>query len=402
MEDYKWIHPDVDFYHVDKSSLTVIVISNSEDLAFDFYQYANNFFDAAESIMLYLLTEAAGRKDIGKLDVWYFALLYLYRQSLELILKSVIFQLVTNKVSQKDIISNVRHDIRQAFDKIVDLKHISIESSENGIWLLNFLSDISRIDNSSDMFRYPFGNDLHVLFSDQTHISLLATHFNMNKAFQIIDALYNTGAITEEIIEGNEPKLIIEGGSYYQQSVVGYKYHERAFYPYFSAYSETAAFLKEKIISEKKTDFFMPMCYLYRNAIELGLKRIIIEDSHFDQEKALKILRKKKHSIVGLWNSVSEEFKNNPHVSEDRLTLEDAQKYVQTFHDIDCQSTLFRYPCDNDINIYFSTPTTFDVENVASCFEEFCNFLDGVDGLLGQIKEYEAEMAADFGPYEDY
>lgn len=71
------------------------------------------------------------------------------------------------------------------------------------------------------------------------------------------------------------------------------------------------------------------------------------------------------------------------------------------FHDIDRSSDLFRYPCDKNLNIYFSTPTTLDVENVASCFEEFSNFLDAIDIWLGQIKEYEAEMAVDFGPYED-
>lgn len=293
MEDYKWIRPDVDFYHVDKNSLTAIVVSNSGNLAFDFYCYANNFFDAAETIIIYLLTEAAKRKDIAKLDVWYFAMLYLYRQSLELILKAVIFQLVSEQTSRKNIIDDVRHDVKQAFDKIAEIKGSSIETSENGVWLLAFLSDISRIDNTSDMFRYPFGHDLRVLFDEQTHISLLATHYNMNKAFYIIDSLYTTGLITEEIVQGDEPKLIVEGGPYYQQSVVGYKYHERAFYPYFSAYSETAVFLKEKILSENRTDLFMPMCYLFRNAIELGLKRIIVEDSHFERKRALKILKKR-------------------------------------------------------------------------------------------------------------
>ena len=40
---------------------------------------------------------------------------------------------------------------------------------------------------------------------------------------------------------------------------------------------------------------------MYRNAVELGLKRIIIEDSHIERTKALKILRRKKHSLLGLW-----------------------------------------------------------------------------------------------------
>lgn len=146
----------------------------------------------------------------------------------------------------------------------------------------------------------------------------------------------------------------------------------------------------------------MPMCYLYRNAIELGLKRIIIEDSHFEQDKALRIIEKKKHSILGLWNGVSQELKENPHISEEKPEFEDAQRYVEIFHNIDCKSDMFRYPCDRDMKIYFSSPTMLDIENVASCFEEFCNFLDGVDGLLGRIKDYEAEMETEMASYGDW
>lgn len=37
----------------------------------------------------------------------------------------------------------------------------------------------------------------------------------------------------------------------------------------------------------------MPMCYMYRNAVELGLKRIIVESSHIERAKALKVLQKR-------------------------------------------------------------------------------------------------------------
>lgn len=48
----------------------------------------------------------------------------------------------------------------------------------------------------------------------------------------------------------------------------------------------------------------MPMCYLYHNAVELNLKRLIIEDINLSKQDAIKILNKKKHSILGLWNSI--------------------------------------------------------------------------------------------------
>ncbi len=42
MKEYKWIHPNVDFYHIENRS-TVITVSNSGDLRLDLYKYANNF-----------------------------------------------------------------------------------------------------------------------------------------------------------------------------------------------------------------------------------------------------------------------------------------------------------------------------------------------------------------------
>lgn len=61
------------------------------------------------------------------------------------------------------------------------------------------------------------------------------------------------------------------------------------------------------MIRDKKDNLFFPMCYVYRNAIELALKRLIIEDSYIDEYSALKIAKKKKHSILGLWNSIKDE-----------------------------------------------------------------------------------------------
>lgn len=329
-------------------------------------------------------------------------MVYLYRQSLELLLKAGIFQTITDNVDRKNIVGNIRHDLKQAYEKLIEVKGLSISDNENGKWLMDYLSDISRIDRESDMFRYPFGNNLKVLFDRQTNISLVATHDNMNKAFSIIKGIYDTGDILEQGIEAYEPHLIIEGGHYYQQSVVGYKYSQHAFYPYYSSYEEVGNFLKGVIMAEKKANLFMPMCYLYRNAVELGLKRLIIEDSHIDNSKALKIVRKKKHSILGLWNSIADEIKEYANASEDDTTLNDSQRYIQTFHNFDQSSDLFRYPCNKNMEPYFLDEKKFDIENVASCFEELCNFLDGVDGMLSAVQDYEAEMAAEMASYYDY
>ncbi|MEG0681614.1 MAG: hypothetical protein RR581_08320 [Eubacterium sp.] len=403
MDDYKWVRPDMDLYHIDKDNGCIITVSNSGDLDMDFSKYAHNFFQAAECVIHYLGEEAADKQDIAKLDLWYFAMVYLYRQSLELLLKASIFKKTVDNNDRKEVIGKIRHDLKQAFKKLIELNNLTIDCNENAQWLMEYLSDISRIDRESDMFRYPFGNNLNVLFEKQTHISLAATHDNMNKAYNIIKELHDTGTISEQDYEGYAPKLIIEGGYYYQQSVVGYKYAERSFYPFYSSYEEVGSFLKKVIVAQNRYELFLPMCYMYRNSIELGLKRLIIENSHIEPPRILKILQRKKHSILGLWNSIADEIKKYSNAPDEDTTLDDSQRYIQVFHDFDPSSALLRYPCNKNMESYFLKEWELDIDNISSCFEEICNFLNSVDGMLSEIKDFEAEMAAEMESYcDDY
>ena len=89
-------------------------------------------------------------------------------------------------------------------------------------------------------------------------------------------------------------------------------------------------------------------------------------------------------------------------ISEDDTTLNDTIQYIRAFHNFDQTSDLFRYPCNKNLEIYFSQEETFDIENISSCFEELCNFLDAVDCMLTEIKDYEAEMEAELASYYDY
>ena len=82
-----YTHLDV-YKRQDKGCSFPIALLNSGNLANDFYKYAEDFFNAAESVIHYLCEEAAEREDIAKLDLWYFAMVYMYRQSIELLLKA--------------------------------------------------------------------------------------------------------------------------------------------------------------------------------------------------------------------------------------------------------------------------------------------------------------------------
>lgn len=396
VKEYKWVQSDMDLYKINKDSKNIIFVHNTGKLDIDFYEYAKNFYEAAERVIHKMVEE----QDIYKLDLWFYSMVYLYRHSLELMLKACIFQEKTETSDRKEIVGKIRHDLEQAFDKLIEIKGLSIDDNENAKWLKSFLKDISDKDRDSDMFRYPFGNDLKLSFDKQTHISLVDIHYNLNKAYYIIKEIYDTGSLSNQVYKCSEPKLIIEGGNYLQQSVVGYKYNQYEYYPYYTSYADVADFLKDIIFGNKKINLFMPMCYAYRNAIELGLKRLIVEDSHLGNDKSVKLIRKKKHSILGLWNSIIDKIKKYMNPSKDDTSIQDADKYINEFHQFDQHSDLFRYPCDKNMNLYFLEEKKMDIENVSSCFEELCNFLEAVDSGLIEMREYEAEYEAEMAEYD--
>lgn len=137
--DYKWVRPDMDLFHVGVNSTYQITFNNSGKLEIDFYNYACNFYDAAHNIIHYLCEEAATKHDIRKLDLWYFAMIYLYRQSLELLLKASIFQTVTDIANRKEVTGRIRHDLKQAFETLTKIRRLSIDENENAKWLMNYL-----------------------------------------------------------------------------------------------------------------------------------------------------------------------------------------------------------------------------------------------------------------------
>lgn len=403
-DEMKWIRSNISIVKHNKASEYLVTLNNSGNLIADYKKYADYFFNGAEEVIHYLSEEAADRQDIAKLDLWYFSMLYLYRQSLELLLKAVIFKHITTNEDRISSIGIIRHDLKQGLDMLLSVtSDYNTDDYDDDIkWLILFFEDISRVDRESDMFRYPFGNSMQVLFEKQTHISLAATHDNMNKAYSILSDMLANEFLSERDYEDYEPKLFVEGGNYYQQSVVGYQYHSGNFYPYFTSYEEVGKFFESLIKTEKRSEMFLPMCYVFRNAVELGLKMLIVEESHMSHDKALHIIKRKKHSLLGLWNSIEAEIEKYANAPEGDTTLSDTKKYIELFHDFDNSSDIFRYPTNKKLDTYHLQPQTLDMLNVASCFHELCNFLSAVDSMLNQVKEYEAEMRSYYADEMSY
>lgn len=77
------------------SSKYIVKITPPTDLAQSFYEYSKSFYKSAHSIASFLLE--TDRPNIAQLDSYFFAIAFLYRHSIELILMALAFRRLPDK-----------------------------------------------------------------------------------------------------------------------------------------------------------------------------------------------------------------------------------------------------------------------------------------------------------------
>ena len=392
-----------------ESNYTVKIVPES-DLEKSFYKYACNFHNAAHTVASFLL-ENEERPSISQLDTFVFPLVFLYRHSLELLLKAIGFRYIIDQQDRKGYIKDTYHNLFELLQAALKLQP-SATLSEECDWLQTFLNDFSLMDKESDSFRYPFhikcqyGNfSIERVFEKQTHLDLCKLANKFEAAFEIISLWYSRSNKETEDWKNLNPVFIEEGGGYYGQAVVGYGYKRQDYHPYVNGYIETAGLLRSLMQKAQDThnqslvdSFFFPMCYLYRNSIELILKEVWMDDTRENLQLKLKCLNRRKHKIVGIWHKVEEW---DEKVFNDKKN-EDAQKHFQFIEETceqlniyDSDASRFRYPCDKNMKPYYKSLIMLDYDNIAHFMENLFSAIDCLDAELSARNEYIDEMESE-------
>lgn len=400
MYELEWPREKADFRYIDREKNNIIEIINTNDVSKEFYNYSINFYISGRLLIEHLIPIRSNAKK----DSWFFPIVYLYRQAIELILKAIVFKYIDNRNERIEYLREVRHDLSSSFRVLIEKLNLNkINTNLEEIkWLQKFLEDITYVDRESDVFRYPFSNTGKTFFNEQKNINLCYLRVNFNTAFEILNDIFNDTNLIGKKYKAYKPKFLIGGGDYLEQSVIGWSSSGKKidFYRYVQGYSDAGDYLKSLLTKDnnKLEVLFLPMCYLYRNSVELSLKRILIEDIKIDYNRAMKIITRKKHSVLGIWNKVKSEIEKCANTDED-TTVSSVEKYIIGLQNIDSSSDKFRYPTDKNLDFHFNNNEKFDFENVALCFKELLSFLDAVDGELSARREWEIEMT---NYYDDY
>jgi hypothetical protein len=161
---------------------------------------------------------------------------------------------------------------------------------------------------------------------------------------------------------------------------------------YEEGYRRAAHLLYERIASTRTgmDTLVFPLVYLWRHAIELQLKKVIVNGARL---RDLELKTPKTHDLVRLWELARPELlalggAEPPEAAVVELLLQELQQ-------LDPEATGFRYPEDRDGRPNLaSPPALLDLDNVHDVLTDVHTFLECANAEIDHRLEWTQEMAA--------
>lgn len=333
-------------------------------------------------------------------------MLFLFRHSLELTLKSILADQNTDH-DFLQIIQKEKHDLYGLY------KHLNKDEldSEVKIFLKDYLKDVNTFDKGSSLFRFPY-NDY---FRDKKRNNYL-DHYSMALTIYIINIILFKTYFDISLVGSPDGTLTIK--ELYQNLIkinpkqkylirknhgIGYMYTFSIYtgdsFPQTEGYLKAAELLYEKIrqpniTNKEKLLYFSPMVFCYRNVVELMLKSWSTDlHDYYHEEIKIKSPKFKSETLKGhdlnkrIWTNNKHIFK---FVSESfnwkGISSEDVQKYFIQISIVDKESYNFRYPITK--NGEYLHNDKYNPENIHMFMRELIDLLQGIIYGIEEMDEY--------------
>lgn len=282
----------------------------------------------------------------------------------------------------------------QKYNNIGNENYLTNEEKE---WMIKYLDSLEEVDSKSDMFRFPFEDEFLSKYRDKFLDNVNVAN-NLLQAFALIKKCIQEGEILDK--DGFDNKLQREffifashgiGNCYLWQRVSDEGFHVKV-----TGYSEVIDFIYKNLSISKETKFY-PLMFMFRNTIELCLKRLFY--SGVDDGVPLKVFysKRKSHFIKkDLWKNVKSVILKYANASGGDITVIDiVEQLIDNISSLDKNGDNFRYPTSYSLEYRFDEKN-IDLNNIYEYHKAIVNFLDGCDSMLDAIAEYQHEIKAEY------
>ena len=196
-----------------------------------------------------------------------------------------------------------------------------------------------------------------------------------------------------------DAKLFVSSGEKYEYSQFGWNTTEYEFYGYMKGYKESADSLIVSAINSQdisKIDTVIyPVCFLYRQYLELAMKNIYLFFSEDTREIKINTLKQVLHDLMKIWNKIKPYLKKD--ATENELNdIKVVEQYIQQFHKFDKSSYTFRYPIDLNLNGVIDGETKINLFNLQARMDELYHFFNAVIDKFDFTKDIKSAILSDF------
>lgn len=395
MNDSIWIWPssDMDFWKIPNEAYSVTIkwshncFEDYKLLAYQFYECGYKTFEEVIG---------SGHDNI-KSDMWFLTGIFLVRHSLELGLKALLCRVLSRKRDIEDAFEECCHDVSMLFHKYSDTGLEKYLSNEEEDWLNKYLDSLEEVDKKSDMFRFPFEDEFLSKYRDK-FLDNVGVANNLLQAYALVKKCIERGSVLrEDEFDSNlKPEFFIFASHGFGNCYLWQRISDEGFHVKVTGYSEVIDYIfqNQNIANEDK---IYPLIFMFRNTIELCLKRLFY--SRVDNGVPLKVFNSKRKSHLikkDLWKNVKPVIvKYATDSGEDLRTIDIVEGLLEEISKLDKNGDNFRYPTSYSLEYRFDDKK-LDISNVYSYFKAIINFLDACDSMLEAIADYESEMRTEY------
>lgn len=371
-----WLKESMDFKETGEDT---ILIKWSHNYFEDYQKMSYQFYECGYRIFVEVIQDPENNI---KSDMWFPVGIFLARQSIELGLKALLCRSCGKNNLIQATFENCKHDVSGLFEKYNDINKEDYLSNEEKRWLVQYLASLEEIDGNSSLFRFPFEDEFLSRYKNEFLDNFQVAN-NMLQAFNIIQKCIQKGNIDEESKFDNtlKPEFFIftpdgTGNCWLHQEVSDEGFHVRI-----TGYSGVIDFIYNNKEISKETKFY-PLMFMFRNTVELGLKRLFYNGINYGIPLQKFGAKKKSHLIEKeLWENVKPIIAQHVHTDNDR-------KYMNIIEDLICDISLldkngdtFRYPTSYSLE-YRLDDKCFNLKSVYIHLHDLIDNFCGLDTML--------------------
>lgn len=392
--EYIWVEENQDIKGIVNEEMK-IHIKWTKKPKVDYLNLSRQYMNAGY-IVLKEVIEGNHNNNI-KYDMWFLPGVYMMRQAIELLVKAGLSLRISRLKDIETIFIANKHNVKALYNMYKNEVGTEELTANEQLWLEAYLDSVELVDSSSDLFRYPFKDNFMEQYGNKAldvwHMGnrLIYCYSTLNKI------IFGEWFEEEELDYEEKPQFIELASGGINNCYLWKSPWDSGFHRQVIGYSEVAEFLVERFKENKDSGLFYPIVFLMRNAIEIGLKRLL----HMNMEEGIDeyIIRRKRNSHLlykDLWKSIRPMLEHYSEVdNQDAETLDIAESYIIALKNIDKNGDMFRYPCSYSCEYRFDDEIV-DVEQFYNYLLRLFHFIDGCDSWLEHIKDIETEMRSEY------